>query len=94
MKCSSRLIYFGPQQNGTPQPFMRISLAQRLGKFWGGFQKAMATWMTQKSEPKVYERCDRLGNLYYQVYDPVSGISAKFSSDTEIRIWLEQRYSR
>jgi hypothetical protein len=65
-----------------------------LGKHLGRVKQAIATWIVQTSEPKVSERRDRKGRLYYQVYDPVSNSSAAFGSESEIRAWLEQRYYR
>jgi membrane carboxypeptidase/penicillin-binding protein PbpC len=61
--------------------------------------KALQTWLTRitqwlqaRDEPRVTPRHDRQGNLYYQVYDPMTGRSASFGSEAEIRWWLEQRY--
>ena len=48
--------------------------------------------IANNSEPKVTQRCDRQGNCYYQVYDPVTGKSSTFGSEREIRYWLEARY--
>jgi hypothetical protein len=46
------------------------------------------------SEPQISEHSDRQGNIFWRVYDPISQTSARFSSEMEVRIWLDQRYSR
>lgn len=44
------------------------------------------------TEPKISQKRDRAGNLYFDVYDPTSGASMSFGSEHEIRTWIEQRY--
>ncbi|WP_250126747.1 hypothetical protein [Chroococcidiopsis sp. CCMEE 29] len=43
-------------------------------------------------EPQVRQRCDRSGQIYWQVYDPATNRSARLSSEQEVRQWLEQRF--
>jgi hypothetical protein len=43
-------------------------------------------------EPQIVQKCDRSGKNYWQVYDPVSGSSYSFSSEKEVRAWLDTRY--
>ncbi|HEY9661724.1 MAG TPA: hypothetical protein V6C65_24980 [Allocoleopsis sp.] len=45
-----------------------------------------------RSEPKITQKRDRWGNVYYQVYDPTSGFSSAFQTEEEVRIWLDRRY--
>jgi hypothetical protein len=52
------------------------------------------TWLQTRDEPRVTVCCDRAGNAYYQVYDPITGHSASFGSEAEIRWWLETRSSQ
>jgi hypothetical protein len=54
-------------------------------------QQAIGRLMRCGVEPKVWRRHDRYGNLYYRVYDPLTGISAVFGSELEVLWWLEQR---
>ncbi|MEM6426454.1 MAG: hypothetical protein AAF728_15045, partial [Cyanobacteria bacterium P01_D01_bin.128] len=42
-------------------------------------------------EPVVTQKRDRLGKLYYTVYDPVNKERLTCASETEVRAWLEQR---
>jgi hypothetical protein len=54
--------------------------------------KWLTQWLQARDEPRITQRHDRQGNLYYQIYDPMTGRSASFGSESEIRWWLEQRY--
>ena len=44
------------------------------------------------SEPIIRQQCDRQGNLYYSIYDPVTQQRRICTSEAEVRAWLEQRY--
>ena len=46
----------------------------------------------KKREPKVWQKCDRQGNIYWLTFDPITKIYSFFSSEEEVRIWLEERY--
>lgn len=42
-------------------------------------------------EPKIKQKCDRSGNIYWQIYDPVSGYCFSLGSEQEVRAWLDTR---
>jgi hypothetical protein len=44
-------------------------------------------------EPKITLK-GNLGHQYWTVYDPGTQQSATLATEQEVRIWLEQRYSR
>ena len=44
-----------------------------------------------KIEYKCSQKCDR-HNCYWQVYDPVSSFHGCFSSELEVKAWLDSRY--
>ncbi|MBD0300635.1 MAG: hypothetical protein ICV85_00190 [Tolypothrix sp. T3-bin4] len=48
--------------------------------------------LTKAPEPRIGTVKDRFGNIVWCVYDPITGQSARLDSETEVRIWLEQRY--
>jgi len=43
-------------------------------------------------EPEIKQKCDRFGNTYWRVYEPISGFQCSFNSEQEVRSWLETRY--
>jgi hypothetical protein len=71
-----------------------------------GFSKikdAPLSWVEQASqfvvkrlrvdaEPRVWHTCDAEGNLWWHAHDAVTGRSLYDASESEMRIWLEQRY--
>lgn len=61
-----------------------VRIRQYLGSC---FESVLVT-----AEPKIFQKCDRAGNLYFVVYDPKSGQRLTLGSEREVRIWLEQRY--
>jgi hypothetical protein len=81
MKLKQRSQYFLPTYQ--PQPSRWQRLLQTLVESLAG-----------NGEPKIYHRRDRQGNSYLEVYDPRSGQTQSFSTTQEVRVWLEQRYSR
>ena len=43
-------------------------------------------------EPKLWLSFDQRGNCYWNAYDPQSNRYARNLSETEMRVWLEERY--
>jgi hypothetical protein len=43
-------------------------------------------------EPQIVQKCDRSGNVYWQIYDPISGFHCSLNSEQEVREWLDTRY--
>jgi hypothetical protein len=48
--------------------------------------------LTKAPEPRIGTVKDSFGNTVWCVYDPIRGQSARLASETEVRIWLEERY--
>jgi hypothetical protein len=75
--------------SATPADGGALSWNLRLQRIWRAFVQAMTT----SNEPRITTKVDRQGNLlYYKVYDPMSGRSISFTSETEVKMWLERRY--
>lgn len=56
------------------------------------FAQGVCKRVAGSSEPSVMERCDRQGNPYYEIYDPISRQRVHCETESEVRAWLEQRY--
>lgn len=56
-----------------------------LGQFWRSL-------LIANSDPTVKEQIDRSGQIYWQVYDPVSTQSHRFFLEEDVYQWLEHRY--
>jgi hypothetical protein len=48
--------------------------------------------LSGSSEPQVTTLVDRGGQQQWHVYDPVLNHHHTFTSEQEVRVWLEQRY--
>jgi hypothetical protein len=59
--------------------------------FWKRIWYNLSIWMEPDLQPKITRICQKDGNEYYRVYDPVIGDSKTFRSEMEIRILLDQR---
>jgi hypothetical protein len=49
-------------------------------------------YFNSQPEIKVWQRQDRFGNDYWEVYDPNTHRSASFGSEEEVRIWIEELF--
>lgn len=54
--------------------------------------EALLSSFVGSNQPQVRMACDRQGQLYWQVYDPVNRAHHRFDTEDEVRVWLEQRY--
>lgn len=70
------------------------SLVAKLSTFASNQWQYLWSYFNQRLEPRVWQKRDRYGNLYWVIYDPTTGYSSSFSSEKEVRVWLEQRYYR
>ena len=59
-----------------------------LHQLWQGF----VHYLTQPPEPKVWKKTNRHGEIFWEVYDPYRNLKATFTSELEVRMWLDQRY--
>lgn len=51
------------------------------------------TWSVTRSQLQVWQQSDRHGRtLSWHAYDPLTGRSACFGSEEEMRIWIECCY--
>lgn len=48
--------------------------------------------LIQGQEPHIRQQRDRFGETVYHVYDPVTKQSAKYSTEEEVKIWLDERF--
>ncbi|MDJ0632857.1 MAG: hypothetical protein QNJ34_06675 [Xenococcaceae cyanobacterium MO_188.B29] len=55
-------------------------------------KELLANLLGKANEPKIISRKNNCGNAYFKVYDPQTRWKGTFSSEGEVRIWLEERY--
>ncbi|MGD1860485.1 MAG: hypothetical protein ACFB0E_11005 [Leptolyngbyaceae cyanobacterium] len=66
----------------------RISVRRQLGQ-WGA---ALWRYFTGSQQPHITMKWGLDRQPFYQVYDPVDHRRHIFSTEHEVRVWLEQRY--
>ena len=66
-----------------------MKIINSIINIWKKIEHRLSTF---QNEPYVERKCDRDGNLYWQVRDRKTNKSYIFGSDTEVRIWIEERY--
>lgn len=59
-----------------------------LYKAWEKFVHTLI----HSEELRVWQRRDRQGNTYWEVYDPQTGKYFSSGSEADILAWIEQRY--
>lgn len=85
---ASRISNF---ENGLPHK------ARRESKFLTGLGQILLSILnilSANGEPQIKQKRDRSGEIFWRVYDPTTGESARFNSELEVRFWLDQRYYR
>ena len=55
-------------------------------------QQLLANFLSRVNEPKIVAQKNSYGKVYFKVYDPQTKWTGTFSSEQEVRIWLDQRY--
>lgn len=59
---------------------------------WNHGLALIINFLVNGSEPKIYQKQNRHGEIYFRVYDPFTQRYYKFNSEQEVRVWLEERY--
>jgi hypothetical protein len=78
-------------ENGLVQKNRRES---KLLRGLGQILLSVLNTLSANEEPQIKQQCDRSGEIFWRVYDPITGESARFNSELEVRFWLDQRYYR
>lgn len=81
------LLY--PPSIKTVQP---VSLKDQIAIAARQLGEACIQFLVGSSSPVIRQKCDRTGNVYFTVYDPITGISHRCRTEDEVREWLENRY--
>ncbi|NEQ22318.1 MAG: hypothetical protein F6K28_24635 [Microcoleus sp. SIO2G3] len=72
-----------------PKPAVnKLAFASKVSRLL----QQIVTSLTKDPEPRIGTVKDSYGRTLWCVYDPITGHSARLNSETEVRIWLEERY--
>ncbi|MGF1538534.1 MAG: hypothetical protein ACFB4J_18895 [Elainellaceae cyanobacterium] len=85
--CEQRFQYEKLELIAPKQP-----LGDRFRAFLHNLGEFVLDLATLDQDPKIAATRDRNGNPSWRVYDPQSGYANTFSSEDEVRYWLESRH--
>jgi hypothetical protein len=88
------------QLNLTSADYERSPVANRqVNPIWararqrlGQVGRALLTYFSSSTEPRISIRYDSDGQLLFVAYDPVDRVRRTFATEQALRVWLEQRY--
>ena len=71
----------------------RASKGQSTPKRWlKNFFSMLLAQMEETADPQVWATHDAAGHTLWNAYDSASGRIIRKASETELRVWLENRY--
>ncbi len=79
-------LYARPEQKLS----QTSTLKSTVNKVW----QYLIDIFTKEPELRIWQRSDRKGNIWWDVYDPATGRSGTFGSETDMLSWIESRYYR
>jgi hypothetical protein len=56
------------------------------------FLQALVAKLSSSNEPQIKLRYNSKGQEFWRVYDPTTGKTATLMDESDVRVWLEQRY--
>lgn len=59
---------------------------------WQRWGHTLFRYFLGSQEPRIVTKVDRDGQPIYEVYDPIDRRHHTFSSEHDVRVWLEERY--
>lgn len=73
--------------------FSAIELLAHLGlAALNWIKQSLLMSLTNAAELEVRQIVDRHGQVWWYAYDPMTGVSIRTDSETNLRSWIEQRY--
>lgn len=74
-----------------PESRQSAGFKQRLLWFW---QDWLEFWYLAPGEPQVQKKRSRIGEVYWQVYDPLKDYTVCFDDEQRLLEWLETAQHR
>lgn len=96
MKTSTHLLVGHAFDHAIDREALNRIRQSQQGAWKSKLRSALNTltqWLLRDpNEPRVKQAVDRFNSVYWTVYDPQVRQSLTFSSEAEVRQWLDQRY--
>ncbi|MDX2212787.1 MAG: hypothetical protein SFY66_05800 [Oculatellaceae cyanobacterium bins.114] len=71
------------------KPFVKSGLAASVSQTVSNF----VAHLSGTSEPQIWQTQDQAGDILWNVYDPSTHQTSVFHSETEVRVWIDERYN-
>lgn len=71
-----------------------INIPQALITIFQDAGSSLVHYLTRPNEVRIWQVSDRQGKTYWKAYDPYTNTTTYVSSENDLRVWLEQRYSK
>lgn len=71
------------------KPFVKSSLAASVSRALSN----VAARMAGTTEPQIWQTHNSMGDILWNVYDPSTNQTSVFYSETEVRVWIDERYN-
>lgn len=89
-------ILVGSQKNPVSQQLASLKeVPGYLFKTWSRLQNMSHCWfknLRNSQDLQVWQTCDRQGNHWWSAYDPATGRTIRYVSESQIRVWIEHRH--
>jgi hypothetical protein len=72
----------------------KSGFAAKLIFIWNGIVSSIIEFANSADEPEVYSRRNKFGKTYWVIYNPLLRQRMFFSSEAEVRNFLDCRYYR
>ena len=60
--------------------------------YLGKVGQSLLQYFCGSQEPQITTKRDRRGNTFFVACDPITQAHYTFTSEREVRVWIEQRY--
>ncbi len=70
------------------------NISQALVTIFKDAGASLVHYLSRPNEIRVRQVSDRQGETYWKAYDPYSNTTTYVNSENDLRVWLEQRYSK
>ncbi|MGF1524702.1 MAG: hypothetical protein ACFBSF_20445 [Leptolyngbyaceae cyanobacterium] len=80
------------RRSRLPQKLLWTRLWSDLKARLGHTGRSLLAFFCDSYEPRILTKRDCEGNDYFVAYDPVTQAQFTFTTERELRVWLDERY--
>ncbi|MGJ3249178.1 MAG: hypothetical protein ACFE0I_24275 [Elainellaceae cyanobacterium] len=76
---------------------------EKSTRLWHRWLAALSSWWSYginrlealiilDAQPRIWQKTDRHGNTWWSIYDPMTRRFYQFSSEHDVRVWLDEHF--